>query len=117
MTGDSWRTGVRRKIEDQLADRSVSQMHDNWVRSPSASYSSFRDTIIYDHAIRDAEMATCWVAVNEAPHLVVFVLGVTNARHLGSIPIGIFRKATHLIVLCCRLTVIENAFVARYVRL
>ena len=41
----------------------------------------------------------------------------TNARHLGSIPIGIFRKATHLIVLCCRLTVIENAFVARYVRL
>jgi len=41
----------------------------------------------------------------------------TNARHLGSIPIGIFRKAPHLIVLCCRLTVIENAFEARYVRL
>ena len=74
-------------------------MHDIWVRSPLASYSSFRGTIIYDHAIRDAEMATCWVAVNEAPHLVVFVLGVTNARHLGSIPIGIFsKKAHHLIV-------------------
>ena len=43
----------------------------------------------------------------------------TNARRLGSIPIGIFRgkKAPHLIVLCCRLTVIETAFVARYVRL